>query len=91
MKNNLGDIADGLADDAKFFEDLDKNFAIKQKFLYEIVKHRTQEPAALVDAINMLNDDDAFELFKNTLPGTSASFMQMIADKNCVIKQKLFD
>ena len=88
MKNNLGDTADGLADDAKFFEDLDNHCAIKQKFVDDNVKYRTQEPAALAATINMLNDDDAFELIKNTLPGTSASFMQFIADKNCVIKQK---
>ena len=60
-------------------------------FVDENVKYRTQEPAALADTINMLNDDDALELFKNTLPATSASFMQMIVDKNCVIKQKLSD
>ena len=30
MKNNLGDTADGLADDATFFEDLDNSCAIKQ-------------------------------------------------------------
>lgn len=77
MKNDLGDTADGLADDAKFLEDLDKNCAIKQKLFDENVKYRTQELAALADTIKMLNDDDALELFKKTLPGASASFMQV--------------
>merc|ERR1719201_1924016 len=77
MKNDLGDTADGLADDAKFLEDLDKNCAIKQKLFDENVKYRTQELAALSDTIKMLNDDDALELFKKTLPGASASFMQV--------------
>merc|ERR1719174_1882778 len=76
MKNALGDTADGLADDAKFLEDLDKNCAIKQKLFDENVKYRTQELAALADTIKMLNDDDALELFKKTLPGAS-SFMQV--------------
>ena len=91
MNINLGDTADGLADDAKFLEDVDNNCAIKQTFVDENVKYRTQEPAALADTINMLNDDGAFELLKKPLLGTSASFMQMTVDKNCVIKQKLFD
>jgi len=77
MKNDLGDTADGLADDAKFLEDLDKNCAIKQKLFDENVKYRTDELAALADTIKMLNDDDALELFKKTLPGASASFMQV--------------
>merc|ERR1719420_2770841 len=76
MKNDLGDTADGLADDAKFLEDLDKNCASKQKLFDENVKYRTQELAALSDTIKILNDDDALELFKKTLPGAS-SFMQV--------------
>jgi len=77
MKNDLGDTADGLADDAKFLEDLDKNCASKQKLFDENVKYRTGELAALADTIKILNDDDALELFKKTLPGASASFMQL--------------
>merc|ERR1719503_174649 len=77
MKNDLGDTADGLADDAKFLEDLDKNCAAKQKLFDENVKYRTGELAALADTIKILNDDDALELFKKTLPGASASFMQV--------------
>jgi len=42
----------------------------------ENVKYRTQELAALADTIKVLNDDDALELFKKTLPG-SASFLQV--------------
>merc|ERR1719284_549859 len=77
MKNDLGDTADGLADDAKFLEDLEKNCASKQKLFDENVKYRTEELAALADTIKILNDDDALELFKKTLPGAGASFMQV--------------
>merc|ERR1719272_2162028 len=76
MKNDLGDTSEGLGDDAKFLEDLDKNCAIKQKLFDENVKHRGQELAALADTIKMLNDDDALELFKKTLPGAS-SFIEL--------------
>jgi len=89
MKNDLGDTADGLADDAKFLEDLDKNCAIKQKLFDENVKYRTQELAALSDTIKMLNDDDALELFKKTLPGASASFMQVTVSSQAMRSRAL--
>jgi len=41
-----------------------------------IVKTRAEELAALADTIKVLNDDDALELFKKTLPSAS-SFMQI--------------
>merc|ERR1719420_272077 len=37
---------------------------------------RSEELVALADTIKILNDDDALELFKKTLPG-SASFVQL--------------
>ena len=40
MKNNLGDIADGLADDAKFLEDVEQNCASNQQLFDENVKQR---------------------------------------------------
>merc|ERR1719329_1890846 len=89
MKNDLGDTSDGLADDAKFLEDLDKNCAIKQKLFDENVKYRTQELAALADTIKMLNDDDALELFKKTLPGAGASFMQVTVSSQAMRSRAL--
>jgi len=77
MKNDAGDTAEGLVDDKKFLADLDKNCAAKQKLYEENTKYRSGELAALADTIKILNDDDALELFKKTLPGASASFMQV--------------
>jgi chromosome segregation ATPase len=76
MKNDLGDTGEGLEEDKKFLADLDKNCDEKQKLYEENVKYRTQELAALADTIKILNDDDALELFKKTLPGAS-SFVQV--------------
>jgi len=76
MKNDLGDTGEGLEEDKKFLADLDKNCDEKQKLNEENVKYRTQELAALSDTIKILNDDDALELFKKTLPGAS-SFVQV--------------
>merc|ERR1711933_660880 len=40
-------------------------------------KQRSEELLALADTIKILNDDDALELFKKTLPSKSSSFMQL--------------
>jgi len=75
MKNDLGDTGEALLEDKKFVKDLEKNCAAKQAQFDESVKMRGQELAALADTIKVLNDDDALELFKKTLPG-AASFLQ---------------
>merc|ERR1719174_2974375 len=77
MKNDLGDTAEALVEDKKFLADLEKNCKTKSAEWEEIVKTRNEELLALADTIKVLNDDDALELFKKTLPGASASFMQM--------------
>jgi len=77
MKNDLGESGESLIEDKKFLADLDKNCAEKQKLFDDNVRMRGQELLALQDTIKMLNSDDALELFKKTLPGASASFMQV--------------
>merc|ERR1719199_1237951 len=76
MKGDLDDTQKALLEDKKFLKDLDKNCAAKTKEHEENKKMRGQELVALADTIKILNDDDALELFKKTLPGASASFMQ---------------
>jgi len=76
MKNDLGDTGEQVIEDKKFLKDLDKNCEEKAKLFGENVKMRGQEIAALSDTIKVLNDDDALELFKKTLPGAS-SFLQV--------------
>merc|ERR1719238_1216360 len=77
MKNDLGDTGEALVEDKKFLADLEKNCAKKSAEWEEIVKTRNEELLALAETIKVLNDDDALELFKKTLPGASASFMQV--------------
>jgi len=77
MKEDLSDSEESLLDDKKFLADLEKNCATKEKEWAAICKLRSEELLALADTIKMLNDDDALELFKKTLPGASASFMQL--------------
>merc|ERR1719163_1829763 len=77
MKNDLGDTAEALVEDKKFLADLEKNCATKSAEWETIVKTRNEELLALSDTIKVLNDDDSLELFKKTLPGASASFVQL--------------
>merc|ERR1712008_230851 len=76
MKNDLGDTQEALIADKKFLENLKENCEKKKKEWDVIVKTRAEELAALADTIKVLNDDDALELFKKTLP-SAASFMQI--------------
>jgi chromosome segregation ATPase len=76
MKNDLGDTGEQIVEDKKFLSDLAANCDTKEKFFQENVKMRGQELQALADTIKVLNDDDALELFKKTLPGAS-SFLQI--------------
>jgi outer membrane murein-binding lipoprotein Lpp len=76
MKEDLDDTGKGLLEDKKFLADLDKNCALKKAEHEENMKMRSQELLALADTIKVLNDDDALELFKKTLPSAS-SFMQV--------------
>merc|ERR1719493_174787 len=76
MKNDLGDTAEALEQDKKFLANLEENCEKKKKEWDVIVKTRAEELAALADTIKVLNDDDALELFKKTLPSAS-SFMQI--------------
>jgi len=76
MKNDLDDTAAALEEDKKFLADLDKNCESKSAQWAGIQKTRAEEMVALADTIKILNDDDALELFKKTLPSAS-SFMQV--------------
>jgi len=76
MKEDLEDTAEGLLEDKKFLAELEKSCSTKQKEWDEVCKTRSEELLALADTIKILNDDDALELFKKTLPGAS-SFLQL--------------
>merc|ERR1719160_732247 len=88
MKEDLDDTQKALLEDKKFLADLGKNCALKTKEHEENMKMRSEELVALADTIKILNDDDALELFKKTLPG-SASFVQMTVTKSNQRQQAL--
>merc|ERR1719461_1923625 len=88
MKNDLGDTQETLAADKEFLANLEKNCETKKKEWEVIVKTRAEELAALADTIKILNDDDALELFKKTLPSAS-SLMQIQVSASATRKEAL--
>merc|ERR1719174_681327 len=61
----------------KFLAELQKGCATKQAEWDERCKVRADELLALADTIKILNDDDALDLFKKTLPSPSLIQTQM--------------
>lgn len=72
MKADLTDTQEALLEDTKFLGDIKKDCSTKAEEFQVIVATRQEELLALADTIKLLNDDDALELFKKTLPGASA-------------------
>jgi len=75
MKNDMGDTEAALVADKEFLANLDENCKKKTADWEVIIKTRAEELVALAETIKVLNDDDALDLFKRTLP--SASLMQL--------------
>lgn len=80
MKEDKEDTETSLEEDKKFLQDLSKNCETKKAEWDTRCKLRTEELLAIADTIKILNDDDALELFKKTLP--SPSLLQVtVTDK----------
>merc|ERR1719382_275327 len=77
MKNDSEDTMESLADDKKFLAELETGCSTKTAEWEARCKVRADELLALAETIKILNDDDALELFKKTLPGASASFVEI--------------
>jgi len=89
MENDLEDTQEALAEDKKFLGDLDRNCELKKEEWAAYKKMEAQELVALADTIKVLNDDDALELFKKTLPGAASSFVQMKVSSVAIRKHAL--
>merc|ERR1719331_3764431 len=68
QKEDLDDTTKSLIEDQAFLKDLAKNCKTKEEEWAARCKVRSEELLAIADTIKMLNDDDALELFKKTLP-----------------------
>jgi len=76
MKNEHEDTKERLAEDTKMKATMAKSCSTKAGEHKASQKLRQEELVALAETVKVLNDDDALELFKKTLP-SSASFMQL--------------
>jgi hypothetical protein len=76
-KADLEDTQDAQAEDEKLKANLATSCATKSKEWDERSSLRSQEVQAISETIEMLNGDDALELFKKTLPSAAASFLQL--------------
>jgi chromosome segregation ATPase len=78
MEEDLSDAEEGFEKDKKFLKDLQTGCETKEKEWDERCKMRNEELLALSDTIKILNDDDALEMFKKTLPAPEEnSFLQV--------------
>jgi len=71
MKEDLEDTMNSLSEDQQFLANLEKNCATKKAEWAERQKTRAEELLAIHETVKILNDDDALELFKKTLPSPS--------------------
>merc|ERR1719158_1586056 len=76
LKDVIEDSAKESADAKKFAATLEKQCAAKKKEWDARCKARSDEMAAIGEAISILSDDDALDVFKKTLPAASASLVQ---------------
>merc|ERR1719240_1947552 len=75
LKNDLEDAQESLGEDTKFLAELKKGCATAGADYDARVKARAEELVAVQETIKILNDDDALDLFKKTLP--SPTLLQM--------------
>jgi len=88
-ENDLEDTRETLAEDQKFKRELETSCDTKTGDWELIKKTRSEELTALADTIKVLNDDDALDLFKQTLPSASMSFVQIQVGKSAMRSKAL--
>jgi chromosome segregation ATPase len=76
LKGDLEDTQEALAGDKEFAANLGVTCENKKVKFAEYTETVSEEKVALADTIKLLNDDDALELFKKTLPSPGASLEQ---------------
>jgi len=71
QKEDLDDTSKQVVKDEQFLKDLESDCKTKDEEWAARCKLRAEEVLAIADTIKILNDDDALELFKKTLPAPS--------------------
>merc|ERR1719281_1421702 len=68
VAGDIDDTEDELADGQKFLAGLMKACPVQEKLFAEHEQTRAAEVSAISDAIGVLNDDDALDVFKKAAP-----------------------
>jgi septal ring factor EnvC (AmiA/AmiB activator) len=89
IKDDMDDTAKALEEDKTFLKELQKGCATKEAEWEERQKTRAAELLALADTIKILNDDDALELFKKTLPAPGVGLIQEAVSEKSLKKQAM--
>jgi len=87
MKEDYSDTSATLEQDKTFLADKDANCAKAETDYANIKKTRAEELLAISETIKILNDDDALDLFKKTLP--SPSLLQVTAASRQTVSRAL--
>mmetsp|Transcript_77844 Transcript_77844/g.217610 ORF Transcript_77844/g.217610 Transcript_77844/m.217610 type:complete len:717 (-) Transcript_77844:126-2276(-) len=89
IKDDLDDTSQALNEDRSFLKELEKGCDTKAAEWEERKKTRSAELLALAETIKILNDDDALELFKKTLPAPGVGLVQVDVTQATMRKQAL--
>jgi chromosome segregation ATPase len=89
IKDGIDDTSESLAEDQVFLKELQKGCDTKAAEWEERKKTRAAELLALAETIKILNDDDALELFKKTLPAPGVGLVQVEVTQATMRKQAL--
>lgn len=82
LNNEIEDNKEGLEEDSRVLADLQKSCEDKKGSWATYQKQMAEEKMALAETIKLLNDDDALDVFKKTLPSPPVSFLQMQATQH---------
>ena len=88
-QNDQEDTSESLSEDEKSKRDLEMSCDTKTKDWELIKKTQGEELLALAETIKVLNDDDALDMFKKTLPSASMSLVQVQASRGALAQQAL--
>merc|ERR1719378_1200919 len=78
-------------EDTKFLADLEENCGTKATEWEERQKTRSEELLAISEAIKILNDDDALDLFKKTLPSAASASLVQVRSSGAALRKRAIE
>merc|ERR1719375_2272969 len=78
---------EAVVEDSKMLANLHKQCETRKQEFDEKSKVRAEEMTAISETVEMLSGDEALELFKKSLPGAAASFLQTRATSRSQVRR----